>query len=224
MADRPGDRHLQRQLTLVYQADIKTIDAFCTALVRENVHLLDFGGERGLTADFRVLDEGEAALLRRRVLPRVLEEVLRRADPGGAQLADAFGFGRDDSRLEDLVLDLHAKIQSHAYPERWLAEQRESWAGLPEDVGETAYGRELLAAVARKARHWAALLAEGLDRMAGMRPSRRPTAPPSSRGPGCSGSWRRPLKSAGTGRGLSPWTGPGWGRRESASPRNCGTA
>ena len=24
MADRPGDRHLQRQLTLVYQADIKT--------------------------------------------------------------------------------------------------------------------------------------------------------------------------------------------------------
>ena len=66
MADRPGDRHLQRQLTLVYQADIKTIDAFCTALVRENVHLLDFGGERGLTADFRVLDEGEAALLRRR--------------------------------------------------------------------------------------------------------------------------------------------------------------
>ena len=167
MADRPGDRHLQRQLTLVYQADIKTIDAFCTALVRENVHLLDFGGERGLTADFRVLDEGEAALLRRRVLPRVLEEFYAGLTPGGAQLADAFGFGRDDSRLEDLVLDLHAKIQSHAYPERWLAEQRESWAGLPEDVGETAYGRELLAAVARKARHWAALLAEGLDRMTG---------------------------------------------------------
>ena len=167
MADRPGDRHLQRQLTLVYQADIKTIDAFCTALVRENVHLLDFGGERGLTADFRVLDEGEAALLRRRVLPRVLEEFYAGLTPGGAQLADAFGFGRDDSRLEDLVLDLHAKIQSHAYPERWLAEQRESWAGLPDDVGETAYGRELLAAVARKARHWAALLAEGLDRMTG---------------------------------------------------------
>ena len=30
MSDRPGDRHLQRQLMLVYQADIKTIDAFCT--------------------------------------------------------------------------------------------------------------------------------------------------------------------------------------------------
>ena len=97
----------------------------------------------------------------------MLEEFYADLTPGGAQLADAFGFGRDDSRLEDLVLDLHAKIQSHAYPELWLAEQRESWAGLPEDVGETAYGRELLAAVARKARHWAAILEEGLDRMAG---------------------------------------------------------
>ena len=74
MQERPGDRHLQRQLLLVYQADIKTIDSFCTALTRENVHLLDFGGEQGLTADFRVLDENEASLLRRRVLPRVLEE------------------------------------------------------------------------------------------------------------------------------------------------------
>ena len=73
LTDRPGDRHLQRQLLLVYQADIKTIDSFCTALLRENVHLLDCGEERGLTADFRVLDENEASLLRRRVLPRVLE-------------------------------------------------------------------------------------------------------------------------------------------------------
>src|SRR5699024_7048666 len=39
LAEHPGDRHLQRQLLLVYQADIKTIDAFCTALLRENVHL-----------------------------------------------------------------------------------------------------------------------------------------------------------------------------------------
>ena len=56
LADLPEGRHLQRQLLLVYQADIKTIDAFCAALLRENVHLLDFGGDRSLTADFRVLD------------------------------------------------------------------------------------------------------------------------------------------------------------------------
>ena len=40
LAEAPGDRHLRSQLLRVYQADIKTVDAFCTALLRENTHLL----------------------------------------------------------------------------------------------------------------------------------------------------------------------------------------
>ena len=148
MAEDPGDRHLQRQLLLVYQTDIKTIDSFCTALLRENVHLLDLGEQGGLTADFRVLDEGEAELLRQRVLPRVLESFYTGMTPGQTQLADCFGFGRDDRGLEELVLELHSKVQSHAYPHRWLEEQRQSWASLPEDGGETEFGRALLARLA----------------------------------------------------------------------------
>ena len=158
MAEDPGDRHLQRQLLLVYQTDIKTIDSFCTALLRENVHLLDLGEQGGLTADFRVLDEGEAELLRQRVLPRVLESFYTGMTPGQTQLADCFGFGRDDRGLEELVLELHSKVQSHAYPHRWLEEQRQSWASLPEDGGETEFGRALLTRLARKARHWSDLL------------------------------------------------------------------
>ena len=167
LSDFPDSRRLQRQLLLVYQADIKTIDAFCTALLRENVHLLDFGDERGLTADFRVLDESEAMLLQRRVLPRVLEQFYTDLTPGAALLADAFGFGRDDSRLEELVLELYGKVQSHAYPERWLDGQRADWASLPSDAGETAWGRELLENLGRKARHWADMLQGGLAAMEG---------------------------------------------------------
>ena len=33
VAERPGDGHLRRQMLRVYQADIKTVDAFCTALL-----------------------------------------------------------------------------------------------------------------------------------------------------------------------------------------------
>ena len=40
LGEDPGDAHLRRQLLRVYQADIKTVDAFCTALLRENCHLL----------------------------------------------------------------------------------------------------------------------------------------------------------------------------------------
>lgn len=160
MADHPGDRHLQRQLMLVYQADIKTIDGFCTGLLRENVHLLELDGGRALTADFRVLDEAEAALLRQRVLPRVLEEFYRELTPGGEMLADAFGFGRDDRGLEALVLELYSKIQSHAYPEKWLEEQKETWRSIPQSAGDTIYGAELLRALTRKTEHWIAMLKE----------------------------------------------------------------
>ena len=167
MAERPGDRHLQRQLMLVYQADIKTIDGFCTGLLRENVHLLQMEGEKGLTADFRVLDEAEAALLRRRVLPRVLEEFYGNLTPGGERLADAFGFGRDDHGLEDLILELYSKIQSHAYPEKWLEEQKEIWRSVPRNAGDTVYGAELLRALRRKTQHWIAVLKDHLIQMEG---------------------------------------------------------
>ena len=130
-----------------------------------NANAADLGEQGGLTADFRVLDEGEAELLRQRVLPRVLESFYTSMTPGQTQLADCFGFGRDDRGLEDLVLELHSKVQSHAYPHRWLEEQRQSWASLPEDGGETEFGRALLTRLARKARHWADLLARALEEM-----------------------------------------------------------
>ncbi|MEG1594009.1 MAG: UvrD-helicase domain-containing protein, partial [Oscillibacter sp.] len=63
LAETPGDGHLKRQLLRVYQADIKTVDAFCTALLRGNTHLLAEEGDRhALTPDFRVLDDSEAIL------------------------------------------------------------------------------------------------------------------------------------------------------------------
>ena len=51
----PGNEHLRRQMLRVYRADIKTVDAFCTALLRENCHLLgeDACGHT-LRPDFRV--------------------------------------------------------------------------------------------------------------------------------------------------------------------------
>ena len=54
----PGNYHLRQQMLRVYRADIKTVDAFCTALLRENCHLLgeDARGH-ALRPDFRVLDE-----------------------------------------------------------------------------------------------------------------------------------------------------------------------
>ena len=154
MAETPEDRHLRSQLLRVYQADIKTVDAFCTALLRENTHLLAQEGERyTLTPDFRVLDENDTKLLRQRVLTRVLERFYEELDEGGALLADTLGAGRDDSALENLVLETYEKLQSHADPEHWLAENRTIWENRSGDFDETPYAAELLAVIRRKGFH-----------------------------------------------------------------------
>ena len=170
LAEAPGDRHLRSQLLRVYQADIKTVDAFCTALLRENTHLLAHEGERyTLTPDFRVLDENDAGLLRRRVLDRVLSRFYEELDEGGALLADTLGAGRDDSALAALVLETYEKLQSHAYPAAWLERNRAVWEHCDGDFNDTPYAAELLTVVRRKAFHHmtalrkAALSTEGGD-------------------------------------------------------------
>ena len=168
LAETPEDAHLQRQLLRVYQADIKTVDAFCTALLRENTHLLSpREGERCLTPDFRVLDEDEAQLLRQRVLERVLEAFYDDLSEGGALLADTLGAGRDDGRLVQLVLDLYGKLQSHARPERWMESQKERWTQPGNCLDDTPYGRELLHSVRSKAAYWARSLALARADLAG---------------------------------------------------------
>ena len=147
LGQTPGDQQLRRQLLRVYQADIKTVDAFCTSLLRENTHLLAREGDsRALTPDFRVLDDNEAQLIRQRVLSRTLEDFYDQLDEGRGLLADTLGAGRDDSRLAALVLELYDKVQSHADPAGWLAENRTVWGGWEGGFDDTPYAAELLAA------------------------------------------------------------------------------
>ena len=168
LGQTPGDQQLRRQLLRVYQADIKTVDAFCTSLLRENTHLLAREGDsRALTPDFRVLDDNEAQLIRQRVLSRTLEDFYDQLDEGRGLLADTLGAGRDDSRLAALVLELYDKVQSHADPAGWLAENRTVWGGWEGGFDDTPYAAELLAAIRRKGAHWEALLRSASARTEG---------------------------------------------------------
>ena len=168
LREDPGNTHLRSQMLRVYRADIKTVDAFCTALLRENCHLLgEDERHRTLRPDFRVLDERDAETIRARVLARTLEQFYEELEPGGggALLADTLGAGRDDRALAALVSELADKVQSQAYPEVWLREQESKWTDVPERIDETPYGTLLLRAVRVKALHWAELLAGGAAEM-----------------------------------------------------------
>lgn len=164
LAERPGDRHLRRQTTLVYQAQISTIHSFCAAFLRENGYLLD------LDPDFRLCDEAEAGILMARTLEQVLDrryEGLKDGDPF-AQLADTLAAGRDDSRLSQIVLDIHGRIQSHPDPAGWLKEQKTVWEldGIG-DLCQTQWGRLLLEDVRQQAEWCHSRMTQALGLCAG---------------------------------------------------------
>ena len=110
-----------------------------------------------------------AKLLRQRVLDRVLGRFYDELDEGGALLADTLGHGRDDQKLEKLVLELYGKIQSHAWPLAWLRENRDRWAAMTAegDFAATPYADILKEKIRRRAALWARRLRDRGERMRG---------------------------------------------------------
>ena len=56
LIQEPNDQHLQKQGSLIYNAQITTISSFCLSILRNNFN------EIGLDPGFRVADEGELKL------------------------------------------------------------------------------------------------------------------------------------------------------------------
>ena len=139
---------LRRQTALLPRAGICTIDSFCVTLLRENA------ARCGLDPLFGLCDESRAAELKNAALAAVLEEAYERAEPGFIALAGSVGAGRDDKRLEALVLELHMKLQSHARPEQWCERQKRAFDDLPEDAADTPWGRELMDEAAAVLGYW----------------------------------------------------------------------
>ena len=149
LAASPADRHLRRQTTLVYRAQISTIHSFCAALLRENGHLLD------LDPDFRLCDEGERYVLMAQVLDEVLDKRYEglTEDSPFSLLVDSLSAGRDDSRLAQITADIFGRVQSHPDPARWLKDQKALWRleGVA-DLSQTLWGAALLEDAGRQAR------------------------------------------------------------------------
>lgn len=137
LARQPENRHLSRQLELLHLAQISTVHAFCGALIRQYGYLLE------VPPDYRMLEDGQKAEMKDRLLEDILEQAYAEASPGFCLLTDTLGAGRTDESLVELILNLHEKLQSQPDPARWLRQQQ---VFLPEDtvLPETAWGKLLL--------------------------------------------------------------------------------
>lgn len=118
LQENPQDENIQRQLSLLHNAQITTIDSFCQYIIRNYFHVI------GLDPMFQVGDETDLKLMQNEVLLRLLEERFGEARAAGNQafldFTEMFAPGRNDKHIEELVLKLYTISQSYPWPEEQL--------------------------------------------------------------------------------------------------------
>lgn len=163
LMEQPEDEHLQRQLSLIHNAQITTIDSFCLYVIRNHFHEID------LEPNFRIGDEGELKLLKEDVLNAVLEQDYERAQAGEAgseaflKLVESYAAGRSDEALREMVLRLYEFSKSYPWPEEWLASCARGYdiAGVP-DLDAAEFMQPLVAHIRQIAGDLVALTEDAL--------------------------------------------------------------
>ena len=114
LLEYPEDEHLKQQATLIHNAQITTIHSFCLSVIRDHFHASD------IDPGFRIGEEGELKLLRHDVLEEMLEEKYQEGSKSFLDFAAAYSTGRDDKKIEDLILKIYEFSRSYPDSEAWL--------------------------------------------------------------------------------------------------------
>lgn len=112
----PDNLHLQRQVTLIHNAQISTIHSFCLQIIRSHFFQID------LDPGFRIGDERENSMLKEDVLDDVLEEAYGKKDEGFLEFISSYGNTKNDDNIKKMVLALYEYANSYPWPKKWLEE------------------------------------------------------------------------------------------------------
>lgn len=108
---------LKRQASLIYDADIMTIDAFCIKAIRENFHLLD------IDPNFSMADNTQLALMSEEAMEEMFEDCYENGDEDFLTLCDAFSDGRSDDKVAEVIKEVYYFTRSVPNPNQWLDEK-----------------------------------------------------------------------------------------------------
>ena len=82
--ENPKDTNARRQLSLLPNVNVCTIDSFCINLVRESFYKLN------IDQDFKILDNSENALLEQEAMDEVMDELYDLDQQDFKELVDVF--------------------------------------------------------------------------------------------------------------------------------------
>lgn len=134
----PENLHLQRQQSLIHNAQITTIDSFCLYIVRNYFHMID------LEPGFRIADEGELELLKEDVLEEVLEEWYAGEDEDFFTFMTSYATAKSDKSVRTMIRNLFETAESNPWTEEWLEKLDADYQKAAECPDETAWMQSVL--------------------------------------------------------------------------------
>jgi len=156
LAEDPENKHLQRQETLIHNAQITTIDSFCQYIIKNNFNFI------GLDPSFRVGDEGELKLLQEEVMKNMLEDEYSKAKEGSNEdfiyCMEYFGTGSDDKAVEEYIERLYRFSTSMPWPKAYINERALDYDISGKEFDELDWVKECVISVKR-------ILSEAYDRL-----------------------------------------------------------
>ena len=117
LEQNPENEHLQKQASLIHNAQITTIDSFCLFVIRNNFN------EIGIDPGFRVADESEMKMLEADVMDRLLEDMHTEPTERFLNFVESYSTGAGEKKIEEAILRLYHFSMSYPFPEDWLKER-----------------------------------------------------------------------------------------------------
>ena len=119
-----NNANLIKQIALVNNAQITTIDSFCLWILKNHF------SEINLDPGFRVADKGEITLLENDVMEDMLEDYYQKGDERFIKLIDAYGTGRNDANIEEIIKKIYALARSNPWPDEWYEQVLDTYTSI----------------------------------------------------------------------------------------------
>ncbi|MBQ9229425.1 MAG: helicase-exonuclease AddAB subunit AddA [Eubacterium sp.] len=114
--EHPNNTNALRQLSLLPNARIGTIDSFCMNLVRENFFKLN------LAQDFTILDNSQEQLIEQTAIDGIAEELYQENRQEFKELVELLSTTKNDDDLIKTVKRVYHYLSAQPFPFDWLEE------------------------------------------------------------------------------------------------------
>ena len=137
----PENKKIHKNLALLPLARISTINSFCYDIIKNNFHLLD------LSASLRIADEAEMAVIRKKIMNEVVDDIFETNGDDKDFIAayEVFASAKSDNAFIETLLSLDTKLKSMVDGDAFMKKSCDYYAEVAQsdEYFDTFFGKIL---------------------------------------------------------------------------------